>query len=60
MEDGAGGARMWDETGHRGVHGSFTPPNELPLGTNRCEFEWAVSNPSGRIKEIRASARDPR
>ena len=41
---------MWGETGHNEVHGSFTPSNELPLETNRCEFGWAVSNPSEALK----------
>ena len=39
---------MWDEAGHDDVHGSFkfAPSNDsdLSLGTNRREFEWAVSN----------------
>ena len=60
MEIWVGGAMMRDETGHNDVHGSFTPSNELPLVTNRCEFEWAVSNPSEAIKRTTAFAVDPR
>ena len=59
MEIWVGGVMMRDETGHNDVHGSFTPSNELPLVTNRCEFEWAVSNPSEAMKRTTAFAVDP-